>query len=309
MRVTENPHPNARPQPVSMEQRKKDWSDIEEMVMRYKMQFDPEASAFEISDSNKAGLELVNKFYPLIRKYTTLLKTGQINFNDPEMKAFVNSFINDKSLKRALNRHKQKAHFRSDIYKRFNFILETYGQIAEADIVVDMQMLILTMAKRYEPQGRNFCAYVYNSFRYEVSRHIKKYFKDPINVPYKHMQYDDFLEQNDERACNDFDEALEEKYYEDAMGLPDITWISGLSASEIFEDLTPIERKMLIKYYLEDWNDRQISEEFSIHINTVNQIRRSAINKLADRLGICPTDIKRSRNSGKQAVIPYKSAS
>ena len=117
------------------------------------------------------------------------------------------------------------------------------------------------------------------------------------------------MEQNDEQPYNDFDEALEEKYYEDAMGLPDITWISGMSASDVFENLTPIERKMLVKYYLEDWNDRQISEEFGIHINTVNQIRRSAIEKLAQKLNIDPKDIKRSRKSGKQAVIPYKSAS
>lgn len=294
---------------ISVEQRKKDWADIEDMVMCYKLQFDPEATQEGIKKGNAAGYDLVLKFNPLIKKYSSLLKNGQINFNDPEMKAFVNSFINDKSLKRALGRHKQKAHYRSDIYKQFNFILETYGQLPESEIITDLQMLILTMARRYEPQGRNFCAYVYNSFRYEVSRHVKKYFKDPLGIPYKHIQYDDFLEQNEGGVFNAFDEALEERFYEDAMGLPDITWISGLSASDIFENLTPVERKMLIKYYLEDWNDRQISEEFGIHINTVNQIRRSAIGKLAEKLNIDPKDIKRSRKSGKKAVIPYKSAS
>lgn len=302
MRVyEEGKEPKNRHTKIPMEQRKQDWEDIEKMVMRYKLQFDEESTEWEKQDGNNAGYELVQKFNPLIKKYITLLKSGQINFNDPEMKAFVNSFINDPSLKRALSRHKQKAVYRNDIYRRFNFILETYGKLPEEDITIDLQMLILTMAKRYQPQGRNFCAYVYNSYRFEVSRHIKKYFKDPINVPYKHYEYDDYMEQED--VYNEFDEALESKYYEDAMGLPDITWISGLTATEMFEDLTPVERKMLVKYYLEDWNDRQISQEFSIHINTVNQIRRSAVEKLAEKMNIDPSDIKRSRKSGKQAVI------
>ena len=98
---------------------------------------------------------------------------------------------------------------------------------------------------------------------------------------------------------------LEEDYCEDYnTGMPNLEWILGNECSEFFKDLEIIERKILIKYYLEEWNDRQIGEEFGIHINTVNQRRRSAVKKIALKLHIDQKDIKRNRRSGKQAVLP-----
>ena len=87
------------------------------------------------------------------------------------------------------------------------------------------------------------------------------------------------------------------------MGIPDLTWINGTSCSDIFQELEPLERKLLIKYYLEDYNDKQIAEEFSMHINTVNQKRRRAVIKLAQLMGVDEKKIKRSRKSGKQAML------
>jgi DNA-directed RNA polymerase specialized sigma24 family protein len=61
---------------------------------------------------------------------------------------------------------------------------------------------------------------------------------------------------------------------------------------------------VLIKYYLEDWNDRQIAESLGAHINTVNQKRRDAVELLCEELGMNKDNIKRSRKSGKKASLP-----
>lgn len=286
--------------------REKEWADVEALVLIYQNQFQPEANEDDKEDAKDAAEELIKKFYPLFKKYTMLLKSGQIDFNDSEMKLFVSSFIDEDPLKKALHRRKQKAVFRQQIYQRFNFIKETYGSLPEDEIKIDLDVIFLDMAKRYKQMGRSFCGYLYNSFRYEVSRHIKKFTRNPLNIHYRNCEYEDYMQPSSEEAAEE--NCFEDKFYENSIGIPDLSWVSGKNCSEIFQCLTPLERKLLIKYYIEEWNDRQIAEEFGIHINTCNQKRRQAVAKLAGVLGIDEKDIKRNRKSGKKAVIPLKYA-
>ena len=107
------------------------------------------------------------------------------------------------------------------------------------------------------------------------------------------------------QPCTDrlVDDGLLDKTYENNVGVPDSSWISGTNCSDIFSDLNPLERKILIKYYMEDYNDRQIGEALGLHINTVNQKRRQAVSKLAMLLDVDEKTIKRSRNSGKKILM------
>jgi DNA-directed RNA polymerase specialized sigma24 family protein len=286
-----------------LSQRKKEWSEVEDLVMEYQKQFQDVSSTQKYS-SQDAAQELLRRFSPLFKKYITLLKNGQIDFNDKEMKSFVCSFIEDPSLQRALRRHKQKAEYRSEIYAKFNFVKETYGSLQDDEILVDLQQVFLIIAKRYKQMGKNFCAYLYNSYKHEISRHIKKFIRNPLNISYKHVEYEDCANGHEEELITE--NRYEDTMYEDAMGMPDLTWISGKNCSDLFMGLTPLDRKILIKYYMESWNDRQIASEFGIHINTVNQKRRYAVATIAKSLKIDPEDIKRNRRSGKKAIMPLQ---
>jgi DNA-directed RNA polymerase specialized sigma24 family protein len=286
---------------VDMEQRKKEWGEVEDLVMLYQSQFTNQEDRDVVEASKAAANELLRRFSPLFKKYLMLLKNGQIDFDDKEMKAFVCSFIEDPRLQRALSRDKQKAEFRNDIYKRFNFIKETYGALSDDEIMADLHIIFLTIARRYKQIGKSFCGYLYNIYRHEVSRHIKKFIKNPINISYKNLEYEDCINGNED--C-ELERTYEDKYYEDNTFLPDLTWISGQNCSDQFLELSPIDRKILIKYYLEEWNDRQIAEAFGIHINTVNQKRRQAVAIIAEHMDIDVTQLKRNRRSGKNAVMP-----
>ena len=283
--------------------RLEEWADIEELVIAYQSQFEEDASYEAVMKAQDAMEDLLERFRPLFRKYIILLRTGQINFNDQEMKLFVYSFLDNDKLKRELKKPKQKHDVRREIFDRFNFIKETYGVLDEEEILIDLQVIFMTVAQRYKQMGRSFCGYLYNCFRYEVYRHIKKFLRNPINIPYRHTQFEDFMQLTEESG---FEEEFDNGHYEQNLGIPDIQWILGDTCSDEFKTLSTHERKIIIKYYLEDWNDRQISEEFGIHINTVNQKRRSAILKIAQELDIQEEDIKRNRKSGKKAIIPMK---
>lgn len=282
------------------EKRKEDWEEIENLVLTYQKQFNEESTAAEVAKSKQAADRLLDKFSPLFKKYVTLLKTGQIDWDDREMKNFICNFIDDKELLRALRRKQQAAKYRGEIYEKFNFIKETYGTLTEEEILIDLQSLLLVIARRYKQMGRNFCSYVYNAYRYEVGRHIKAYLINPLNIPYRNIRYEDYINGSDDK---DFEQSYEDTYYEDLTGIPDTSWVLGNNCGPVFKNLSPLDRKILIKYYLEEWKDKQIADEFGMHINTVNQRRRSAAKKIADNIGIDPVSIKRTRRSGMKAVL------
>ena len=88
------------------------------------------------------------------------------------------------------------------------------------------------------------------------------------------------------------------------MGLPDYTWINRDNCSNLFLEFTPYQRKILIKYYLEDYNDRQISEIFGTNIGVINSKRRSAIDRLCEITGIDKDELPRKRKSGRKTNLP-----
>lgn len=279
-------------------ERQKSWDEVEELVMEYKKQFEEESTPKQILKSQDAAEDLLERFSPLFKKYIKLLKGGPINYFDQEMKMFVYLFIDDKDLLKELRSNKQNTKVKKEINNKFNFVRETYGSLPEEEIHRDLSVLFLVLAKRYKQKGRSFCGYLYNSFKFEVARFIKKYIKDPINISYKNSEFKDNLNGAEDL---EYRGVYEDKYYENELGLPNLKWISGEACSEPFEKLTNLERKIIVKYYLEEWNDRQISETLSMSISTINQIRRSAAKKIADCLGKSEDDIMRRRKSGLNA--------
>ena len=123
------------------------WREIEELVMQYKLKFEYPNDEKILNISKNASEELLVRFTPLFKKYSLLLTTGQIDFNDVDVKSFIGTFIDDPRLHRALKRQRSKAEYRADIYKKFGFVLETYGKLSEDEILVDLQMLLLVLAK------------------------------------------------------------------------------------------------------------------------------------------------------------------
>ena len=67
----------------TQEEQLQEWQDVEKLVFLYQSQFEDKTKSEE---AKIAMLSLLERFFPLFKKYTILIKSGQINFNDPEMK-------------------------------------------------------------------------------------------------------------------------------------------------------------------------------------------------------------------------------
>lgn len=287
------------------EQRMEEWTYVEGLVMEYKKQFEEDCTDEQKLKSKQAAEDLLNSFYPLIRKYTLLIKTGKIDFKDKEQKDFISLFISDIELKRALGRKKQSPGAKEAIYYKFNFVKETYGSNEERDVIIDLQMLVLKLAKRYKKTNRNFGAYIFNTYKFEVFRHIQSFTENPLNISYRNIEYEDYMKTTTEESIED--NTFEDSKYEDNVGIPDLEWIAGDTCSKNFKSLSPIERKIIVMYYMEERNDKQIADMLGIHINTVNQKRRLATEKLAEVVGKAKDDVIRKRQSGLKAIKPTKS--
>lgn len=273
-----------------------EWNNIEKLVMTYQAQF--QDKNYE-EQSKAALLSLLEMFFPLFKKYLVLIKSAQINFNDAETRRFVINFIPETPYRLALKKRMTPQAVKIPITQRFNFVKETYGTLSDEEIINDLHFLFINMARRYKQIGRSFCGYIYQVFCYEVARHIKKFIENPANIYYRNVEYDDFFCKTNEDAIVE-EQPFENKLFEDSFGIPDSTWISGLSCSEIFEQLTPLERKLIVKYYLEDYNDKQIAEKLGLHVSVVNVKRHAAIEFLAGLLKINQGVIKRNRRHIKK---------
>lgn len=283
-----------------------EWMIIDDLVAIAQKQYKEEATEKDKEESQKALCQLFEKFQPFFRKYMIVIKTGQINFNNPEQKLFAALFMESSALKSALYSAKPvKKELRIAILQAFNFIKETYGHNEESDILTDLYMLFMTLVKRYKPMDRSFACYVYNCFRYEVARHIYSFTKNPLNIHYRNLSFEalneyDPLELSDLDVAEDFN--IEDKIYVNEMDLPNLTWIQGINCSDVFSKLSPLHRKILVKYYLEYYTDKQLADEYGLHLNTCNGKRHQAINIIAKELGIDKSEIKRSRNSGLKKI-------
>ena len=268
----------------------REWNEIEELVLNYQ-------NYLVLKDKEQTvnpSFELLERFSPLFKKYLALIKHNQIDFNDMEQKSFVSLFMDDKILRRMLNRKVTPNSYKSDIYQKSNFIKETYGVNNEEDIMYDLYICFLNVARRYKQMGKNFCAYLYNVYKHEVARFIKAYIKNPLSIPYKNFQYEDFINGSEDMLIIE----EQDSYYESLTGLPDMSWILGETCSNEFLLLTPLQRKIIIKYYLEDWSDRQIAESMGIQTSSINSKRREALNILCQHYDVDPSTLKRMRKSG-----------
>ena len=213
----------------------RDWNEVEELVLQYQtyiLSTDPEEKEL----SKGPAEELLNRFAPLFKKYMMLIKHNQIDFNDMEQKSFVSLFMDDITLRRVLNRKVTPPSYRSDIYLKSNFIKETYGSNSEQDIINDLYVCFLKIAKRYKQVGKNFCAYLYNVFKHEVARMIKGQIKNPLSIPYKNFQYEDYVNGTEDSYQV---EIYEDTYYESYTGLPDLSWVLGDTPSSIYPHCAP----------------------------------------------------------------------
>lgn len=201
-------------------------------------------------------------------------------------------------------------------------IFSLFHKFEYSDIYNELVLALLNMANKYKithegdeyhKENGTFHMYVSKCFHYEAKRALDKIINDPINlsnVPLINDLDDIDLENNkgeykiitDEKAIKMLENALNNAsrecqlrdtnkltQKEENLDFLDIdtlnfNWTNGITCSEIFTDLSNIEREILVMYYIKKMTIKQLCEIYHTSRNNINKYKDSAIEKVKNNL-------------------------
>lgn len=237
-----------------------DYNEIDNLVVQYQ------------DDDKDAANKLIQMFENYLNKYLYLLKRKKISYKDIDTRKFLALFTDDIEERKLLKSPVNSSNVNQLAYKIAEKLSQQLKNVAEEDIKQDLSMILLILAARYKNQGKNFCLYVFSTFRYELKRTVESYVNDPANysINYEDLENDPTMSDN-----YSFEATLIES--DDAL---DINWIHGITCSDEFMDLSTMERLILKMHYELKMSDPAISKILGVHKNTVFNRRTKALKKI-----------------------------
>lgn len=254
-------------------------------------------------------------------EYTT--KTGQIKHR---VDSSISSFVGLYTTKEDRTLYPSRSNRFSTVCHRIKTLFSKYEY---GDIYNEMVLALLNMADRYKitqegdkyhKKNGTFHMYVVKCFHWEAKRRLD----DLVNDWLAHCEsihlVDDFddmtfdspddipeLMISDERTVQEFEQMIERTdraikikmsehltIKEDDIDENDIeslnfNWTNGVTCSELFSTLTPIEREILVMRYVQKKKIYRIAEIYNCNKSTITSYKTKAIAKIkvrAEELGI-----------------------
>jgi len=257
----------------SSQYKEPNYSLIDELVMKYQ------------SGSEEAAEELIRQLAPYMLKFFKIIRLGIIDLSDKDSRKFISLFIDDHKIRSKLKAAYQPAEARKEAYQAAQTIQILCTDIPSEDIIHELIVILLTLARRFTKKRSkvNFCGYLCNAYRFELARRIKAMTTDPLsyradlNLSYNDQEYlneENLVEDNIQVYVNEPLVVIEEE-----LGN---SWIRGITCSERFAKLTPLQRIILKMHYLDGEGDTAIADRLGIHRNTVREQRMKAEEILRD---------------------------
>jgi DNA-directed RNA polymerase specialized sigma24 family protein len=170
---------------------------------------------------------------------------------------FLSLFLTDKDERKRLYARSLTPKDSEHLYKLATAVYMNMWTVSVEDIEHDLYLIILDMAKRYKNVGKGFISYIASSFHYEAFRCVWKYLATAA------LSYDN-LDQNDDLlgAVIFSDKEGHETSVEALNGTVNtVEWVSGLFADAPFDNLSPQERLLVVRRFVEKHTLKQIAEE------------------------------------------------
>jgi DNA-directed RNA polymerase specialized sigma24 family protein len=253
---------------------------------------------FQAGD-DKAGEEVLRLFggHPddkvnnYIGKYYHMLRNGRFPFKDKDSRTFINCYIKDPAIRKAMKRARQHSHVMIEALKAVHHLEDQCKPISDEELLQDLRMLFIQQMKRYKKRKKEvwFPGYLYKSYGFALVVHINKKFK-PLE-PYMHMYTEKQIipMQEDIHVDDDTCIELDERKFTKQPSLVDDdkignSWVRGLTCGDEFTKLTALQRLIIKLYYHDDSNDRKIAEKINMHINTIHKQRKRAVQIIQDTM-------------------------
>lgn len=236
---------------------------------------------------------------------------------DSSIRSFIYLYVTATEVQQIMDKHKCKKetvfwYVREKIVRQF----ESYSY---TDIYNELTLALLNMANKYKitkegdkyhKKNGTFHMYVQRCFHFEAKRFLDNLTKDTmehcIQVPliqenHEGEEQEQLIE--DERANISFVRATEtasrdnmikrskglvmkeffevDAYDEDCLNF---NWTSGVTCSEVFKTLSPIEREIIVLIYMKNMPLVNIAKIYGTSKDTVKKYHKNAINKIKENL-------------------------
>lgn len=269
-----------------MNESQTDYEYIDQLVFQYQQ------------GEEGAGLEIIQRFgynpetkelSKFINKYFSLLRFGVINFQDRDTRQFIRLFISDPQISKALIPYYQYADTKKYSRKTVQMINNRMSHLEDDEIIYDLCSLLLIQAKKYQKQGtkKNFCGYIYNSFRYKVHDHYKYLFRD-LSYSHKIEPLEDYIDENSEITIED--SWYRDLYFENESDDLGFNWILGRTADYPFNQLNQFERTLISLYDHKGHTYEEVGSIMGYHRDTIWSHRKRIKQKLIEYMKNPPID-------------------
>jgi RNA polymerase sigma factor (sigma-70 family) len=246
------------------------YQQIEKLVIEYQ------------NHNPDAALELIELFNPLFNKYVKIIKTGAVDLSDYDSRFFISMFIIDPRLRSGVRNNYYLAKNRDAAYRVADFICNGCCSLSEEDLMQDFSIILLKLASGYKLKDRSFVSYTGTTFKYEVSQLIRKILGNPLTsaIPIN-LDNEETL---DTRYIHKNDIIVDDIFPSNEIDELDNNWVYGITCNEVFCELDNFERLILKMSYVDNMSDIEISEKTGYHRNWIGIRRRTAIEKLRQKI-------------------------
>lgn len=249
--------------------------------------------------NKEAGKKIAESYRGFIWKYVNLICHGVFDINDSRLRRFVSLYSSNV---KDFNQYRHKKSVKENLTETSIRLTKLFSQYTEDEIRNELICSLLTMAKKYSDYERpSFHTYVERCFHFEIYRTLSKLIKDPITrQDYEEFIDEGYLEENCSDEINsvlqEVDKELSIKYSSSAVIFDNYSvyddetlndnWFNGITCSEVFNCITPFERKILVEHSVNKKTDSEIGDKYGLCRATINRRRLKAINKLKTALKI-----------------------
>lgn len=230
---------------------------------------------------SEATDKLIGAFWKYMQKYVRLVSSGKTDITDRKIRQFIKLFMSkEESATAHMFRKNRKA--QQDLLQASEAIHYLFQHSSYEELLNEAILALLIVADRYKSEGNFFHTYVSRVFCFQYYRQLQQLLllNTPTNcLPYFDEEYADDLGEYTEGILEDTRFLINEPLDE-----INENWINGLTAGDIFEDLTPTQRRILKLHYEDDLKDEDIADIMGVCRATINRRRLATVKTIQGQL-------------------------
>lgn len=238
--------------------------------------------------SDEAGMKLIDAFSGFLMNFLLLVKNGTLDPYNRSIRRFMSLFVKGRTERYMLLSSKRDDEtVKKSIYALAGRIASQFSPFEEEDIWAELVAEFLAMARKYyNESGYFFHVYISKAFPYRAYKRLSRLSSDPVAIAFRTRS--GAVEEETEihgrqEDIPDIEEAPVLLINEDLDSDFGENWIGGITCSDMFADLTPLERRVLVMYHMDGYRDKEIGEILGFSAGQIRQIRGRGRKKLIAR--------------------------